>query len=271
MSKFLASNLKTRSRITKGVFTLIHYYCRKASELTYSELDLDDTIIDLIKPIGTRRLVELARTHDTALTNRIQDRLQAKSYNNHYISLRSSKQYRIEAKRITNQIKKSLKKAGYFRDDVSFESLAKLCRILKTVIFNLTIFEYNTKKSPQSYSGSIHYLKNHLDAYTSNLDKLKALEYHIDYELLYRIRNRIYETFDFETANRIIPDIFDPVLSPSQKEFINWYCHNDTVLLSKEEERLLDIICINIVKGIDSIIEPYCTFFQPALPKSRFQ
>lgn len=250
---------------------MIHYYCKKASELTYSELGLDDTIIDLIKPIGIRRLVELARTHDTALTNRIQDRLQAKSYNNHYISLRSSKQYQIEAKRITNQIKKSLKKAGYFRDDASFDNLVKLCRILKTVIFNLTIFEYNTKKSPQNYSSSVRYLKNHLEAYTSNLNKLKALEYHIDYELLYRIRNRIYETFDFKKANRIIPEIFDTILSPPQKEFISWYCLNDNVLLSKEEERLLDVICINIVKGIDSIIEPYCTFFQPALPKSRFQ
>lgn len=250
---------------------MIHYYCKKASELKYSKLGLDDATIDLIKPIGTRRLVELARTHDMALTNRIQDRLQAKSYNIHCNSLKPSKQYRIEANRITNQIKKNLKKTGYYRNDVSFENLVKLCQILKTVIFNLTIFEYNTKKNPQNYSSSAHYLKSHLDTYTDNLNKLKALEHHIDYELLYRIRNRIYETFDFEKANHIIPDIFSTILSPTQNEFINWYCLNDSVLLSKEEERLLDVICINIVKGIDSIIEPYCTFFQPALPKSRFQ
>lgn len=199
-------------------------------------------------------LIHLARTNIAMLTIRIENKLKYRGDQNKELTPSElSTQCETKAREIAVEIVNSLNEAGYLRDDVDFTGIKLLYQMLEIVE---SLFNWNINNG-------------------KNYAQLEILEEHINTTLLNgHIENKVYETFDFAKANCSIPILLGKILSPSQRELMNWYnpIHSDkTIYLSQTERGLIEAGCNNLLHNIDNITELYRLLFHPALSKSTFR
>lgn len=226
------------------------YYCARAKDADWSKINFSSEVFDLIKDFNLASLIDDARQPANVYGNRLDNKILTALKKRDKIpkdAIGIEKQYRNMSAEIASQIRITLTKAGYIRNDIDTYWLEQ-CQDLTSLCFCT-----NDKLYKEEALNSFLYRKvGHYDSFDilralSAFGRVKRRINSYLYDVVYGTRKG-YETFDPGSFERTY-NVFFHYLSPVEKTFIKWWRDrpSDNIVLTNEEIDTLNCCFANFV------------------------